>query len=139
VSGRANTARLGDTITLRLPHEQELVGVALLVVGGIGVRLDLTIETLEDLELAVESLLGCVPRGQDTTLEVKIANGSLTAAVSPVDGARVRAELDEVSDAVGLRRVLQTVADRVEVVERDGASWVQIEKNVSREQRQRGQ
>jgi hypothetical protein len=139
VAGGPKTAQSGDTIILRLPHEQDLLGVALLVVGGIGVRLDLTIEALQDLELAIESLLGCVPRGKDVTLEVKIAEGSLTASVSPVDGPRVRAELVEVSDEVGLRRVLQTVADRVEVVERDGASWVQIEKNVSQEQHSRAE
>jgi len=133
VAGAAHTATTEDTITLRLPPDPELLGVALLVVGGLGVRLNLTIESLEDLELAVESLLGRVRRDQEATLEVRIANGSLTAAVCPVDGAAVRGELDDESEEIGLRRVLQTVADRAEVVEREGSSWLTIEKRVSRE------
>jgi hypothetical protein len=133
VAGAAHTATTQDTITLRLPPDPELLGVALLVVGGLGVRLNLTIESLEDLELAVESLLGCVRRGREATLQVTIANGSVTAAVSPVDGAAVQGELDDESEEIGLRRVLRTVADRVEVVDREGSSWLSIEKRVSRE------
>jgi hypothetical protein len=120
----------GDTITLRLPAGRELLGIALLVVAGLGVRLELTLESLEDLELAVESLLDRVTPGGEATLEVTVRGGSLIAAVSPVDGAAVRDELQDESDGVGLRRVLQTVADRFETVERDGASWLQIEKLV---------
>jgi hypothetical protein len=133
VAGAAHTATTEDTITLRLPPDPELLGVALLVVGGLGVRLNLTIESLEDLELAVESLLGCVRRDREATLEVRIANGSLTAAVSPVDGAAVRGALGDESEELGLRRVLQTVADRVEVVDREGSAWLSIEKRVSQE------
>ena len=133
MAGGQRIAGAGDTIILQLPHGHDLLAVALLVVAGLGVRLNLTIESLEDLELAVESLLGRVPGGEETTLEVRIGEGKLTASVSPVDGARVRAELDEESSGVGLRRLLQTVADRVEVVDRDGASWLQIEKQVSGE------
>jgi hypothetical protein len=133
VAAAAHTATTEDTITLRLPPDPGLLGVALLVVGGLGVRLNLTIESLEDLELAVESLLGCVRRGEEATLEVTIANGSVTAAVSPIDGTTVRGKLDEESEEIGLRRVLQTVADRVEVVDREGSSWLSIEKRVSRD------
>jgi hypothetical protein len=121
----------GDRITLRLPAGRELLGIALLVVGGLGVRLNLTLESLEDLELGVESLLGQVSDGQEATLEVEIGEGALTASVSPVDGTAVRGELKDESDNVGLRRVLQTVADRFDVVERDGVSWLQIEKRVT--------
>ena len=133
MAAAAHTATTEDTITLRLPPDPGLLGVALLVVGGLGVRLNLTIESLADLELAVESLLGCVPRGEEATLEVTIANGSVTAAVAPIDGTAVRGKLDEESEEIGLRRVLQTVADRVEVVDREGSSWLSIEKRVSRD------
>jgi hypothetical protein len=120
----------GDTITLRLPAGRELLGIALLVVGGLGVRLALTLETLEDLELGIESLLGRVAEGREATLEVRMGEGTLTAAVSPVDAASVRGELADESGGMGLRRVLQTVADRVDVVERNGTSWLEIEKRV---------
>ena len=46
-----------DEIVLTLPRDREFHGVAHLVVGGLGSRLDLTIEHLEDLQLALEALL----------------------------------------------------------------------------------
>jgi hypothetical protein len=132
MAGAADTGAQGDTITLTLPASEDLVGVAMLVLGGIAVRLDLTFESLEDLELAVESLLGRVRDGEDATLVVDVGDRSLTASVGPVDGAAVRAELDDESDAVGLRRVLHTVADRYELIDRDGGAWLSIEKGVGR-------
>src|SRR5262249_55809694 len=44
-----------DEITLTLPHEREYHRVAHLVLGGLAVRLELTIETLEDLQLALST------------------------------------------------------------------------------------
>lgn len=121
-----------DTIRLALPASEDLVGVAMLVLGGLAVRLDLTFENLEDLELAVESLLGRIRDGEDATLIVDVGEGSLTASVGPLDGVAIRSELEDDSDAVGLRRVLHTVADRYELVERQGAAWLSIEKGVGR-------
>ena len=46
-------------------------GVAHLVLGGLAVRLDLTIENLEDLQLALDALLG------DVT-ESEVSDGALT-------------------------------------------------------------
>ena len=130
MAGESKSGARADTITLTLPASEDLVGVAMLVLGGIAVRLDLSFESLEDLELGVESLLGRVRDGEAATLVVDVGDQSLTASVGPVDGAAVRSELEDDSDAVGLRRVLSTVADRYELVERDGASWLAIEKGV---------
>ena len=41
-----------DEITLTIPRDRALYGVAHLVLGGLGIRLNLTIEHLEDLQLA---------------------------------------------------------------------------------------
>ena len=46
-----------DTITLTLPPEREFQRVAHLVLGGLAVRLNLTLEALEDLQLALDGLL----------------------------------------------------------------------------------
>ena len=46
-----------DEITLIIPRERALFGVAHLVLGGLGIRLNLTIEHLEDMQLALETLL----------------------------------------------------------------------------------
>ena len=46
-----------DEITLTIPRDRALYGVADLVLGGLGIRLNLTIEHLEDLQLALETAL----------------------------------------------------------------------------------
>ena len=46
-----------DQITLTIPRDRALYSVAHLVLGGLGSRLDLTIEHLEDLQLAVDAVL----------------------------------------------------------------------------------
>ena len=46
-----------DKITLTLPAERDFHRVAHLVLGGLAVRLNLTFEHLEDLQLALDGLL----------------------------------------------------------------------------------
>lgn len=121
----------GDTITLSLPRGPEFWRVALLVVGGLAVRLNLTLESLEDLQIAVESLLERSVRGEVVTLELRLDDGSIAALVGPVDGAAVQEELErDQAGIVSLRRVLDTVADSFELVERDGAEWLSVQKRV---------
>lgn len=130
---RARTpAASGDTITLILPRGPEFWRVALLVVGGLAVRLNLTLESLEDLQIAVQSLLERSVRADVVTLELKLQDGSIAALVGPVDGAAVRAELErrDEDERVSLRRILDTVADSFRVVERDGDEWLSVEKRV---------
>jgi hypothetical protein len=122
----------GDTITLILPRGPEFWRVALLVVGGLAVRLNLTLESLEDLQIAVQSLLERSVRAEVVTLELKLQDGSIAALVGPVDGAAVKAELErrDQDERVSLRRILGTVADSFQVVERDGNEWLSVEKRV---------
>ena len=44
-------------IKLKIPHQPSYHGVALLVVGGLAARLDVSYEQLEDVQLALESVL----------------------------------------------------------------------------------
>ena len=46
-----------DEITLTIPRDRALYSVAHLVLGGLGIRLNLTIEHLEDLQLALDAVL----------------------------------------------------------------------------------
>ena len=46
-----------DTITLTIPAERRFLGVVNLVLGGLGSRLDLSFERVDDLQLAVDSVL----------------------------------------------------------------------------------
>jgi hypothetical protein len=140
VAGGQTAGMSGDTITLTLPSGQEFWRVALLVVGGLAVRMNLTLESLEDLQIAVESLLERSRRAEVVTLELKLRDGSIAALVGPVDGKAIKAELegDEGDERVSLRRVLETVADRFELVERDGTEWLSVEKRVVSEEQGAG-
>ena len=118
-----------DEITLTLPPQKPFYGVAHLVLGGLAVRLDLTFEALEDLQLALDGLLERAQPHEDVTLSVRVRDGVLDARVGPLDTDALRGELeDEPDDEVGLRRVLDTVVDRVELGESDGEEWVQLSK-----------
>jgi hypothetical protein len=129
----------GDTISLTLPTGQEFWRVALLVVGGVAARLNLTLESLEDLQIAVESLLERTIRGEVVSLELSVRDGSIAALVGPVDRTAIEAELESGdSEGVSLRRVLSTVADSFELVQRDGTEWLSVEKRVASEENRDG-
>jgi anti-sigma regulatory factor (Ser/Thr protein kinase) len=118
-----------DVVTLQLPRERDFFGVAHLVLGGLGARLDLTYDVLEDMTTAIDELLNRRESTEDVTLTVKIEDAAITATVGPFSG-RVADELHASDAGLGIRRVLETVVDGVEVRERDGAQWVELTKTV---------
>ena len=119
-----------DTITLTLPPEREFQRVAHLVLGGLAVRLNLTLEALEDLQLALDGLLDSGSAEEDVTLELSVVGGAIEASVGPFLTGSVQRALEAEDDGVGLRRVLDTVVDDVEVDEREGGDWVRLTKRV---------
>jgi hypothetical protein len=118
-----------DEIVLTLPREKPFYGVAHLVLGGLAARLNLTFEHLEDLQLAVDSLLEQHDGTGDITLRLRIAATTIEAQIGPF-GDSLRGELEREQTGVGLRRILDTVVDRVEVGEQEGSPWVKLTKNV---------
>jgi len=121
-----------DEISLTLPADEAFHRVAHLVVGGLAVRLDLTFELLEDLELALDALLRRTSEERDLNLRVRVLDGELRTTIGPFGD--VRAELAEGGeDALNLRRILATVCDRVEITDHDGAQWVELTKRVDGE------
>ena len=119
-----------DTITLTLPPEREFQRVAHLVLGGLAVRLNLTLEALEDLQLALDGLLDTGSAEEEVTLELSVVGGAIEASVGPFRARSVQRALEEEKDGVGLRRLLDTVVDGVEVGERAGGDWVRLTKRI---------
>ena len=103
-----------DEITLTLPRDRDFHRVAHLVLGGLAVRLELTIETLEDLQLA---LVGD-PRPRR---ERRRGDGVDVAARRDARDARSARRPRATSSArddgrrSSLRRILWTVVDDVQV------------------------
>ena len=121
-----------DEITLHLPRERPFFGVAHLVVGGLAVRLDLSFEQLEDLQVALGELLEQHETEREITVSVRVEGDTIHALVGPFDGSLEQELARDSGDAVGLRRVLETVVDGVEVTNRDGQPWVELTKALKR-------
>jgi hypothetical protein len=119
-----------DEITLVVPAQEDFHRIALLVMGGLGARLDLTYEDLDDLQTALESLLGCRDDTDDINVAIALVEGGVRTTIGPFRGAQLD-ELERDSAALGLRRVLETVADEFEIERRDGSEWVVLSKRTS--------
>jgi hypothetical protein len=120
----------GDEIQLTLPGDEAFHRVAHLVLGGLAVRLNLTFESLEDLELALDALLERTQADDEIQLRVRVLDGELQTVVGPF--ASVRAELEQGGDALTLSRILGAVCDSVEISDRDGSEWVELTKRVDK-------
>jgi len=118
---------MSDEVRLTLPAEEDFRPIAHLVVGGFGVRVDLTFADLDDLQVALEALLGCRDDDGDIVITINAGEGAVRASVGPfAAGALDSLERDDAP--LGLRRVLETVCDSYEIEERDGGSWVELSK-----------
>jgi hypothetical protein len=106
-----------DEITLTLPADDAFHRVAHLVLGGFAARLDLTFENLEDVELALDTLLERCAPGTDVTVRIGVADDVLRTVVGPC-GAGVVQDLErQAGEGLDLRRILEAVSDRVELTD----------------------
>jgi hypothetical protein len=116
-----------DEIRLVIPSQDDFWPIAHLVTGGLALRLDLTYDQLEDLQVAIEALLALREDGEDVVVELGVGEGGLRARVGPFPADTLRG-LDEEGGTLGLRRVLETVCDSVERDERADGAWVELTK-----------
>ena len=100
-------------IVLTVPREREFSAVADLVLAGLASRLELTLETIDDLQLAVETLLDHDGGDASVTIELEIRDGAIHASVGPFE-----------------RRLLDNTVDGVGLSDRDGRCWVDLRKEV---------
>jgi anti-sigma regulatory factor (Ser/Thr protein kinase) len=122
----------GDEITLTIPREEPFREVAQLVLAGFAARLNLTYESLDDLETALDAVLERASENGDVTVKLRVADGAIHALVGPFVAERLRAELErEPGQDVDLRRILDTVVDRYTL---DQEGWLELTKRVEREQ-----
>jgi hypothetical protein len=108
---------MSDRISLTIPTATRFRGVATLVLGGVGSRLDLPYERVDDLQLAVLSLLEASD-GDRVTVEVEAQEEGVLVSVGPL------------SDGTGtdgaLARVLDPLVDSVEPSQRDQRVWMTL-------------
>lgn len=120
----------GDRVTLRLPREHSFFSVAHLVVGGLAVRLNLSFDQLEDLQVAVAELLEQRESDDEITISLQITGDVIEVELGPFDETLTKELAHDDGDDVGLRRVLETVVDEIDVSERGGKPWIALRKRV---------
>jgi len=120
---------VADEITLTIPRERDFHRVAHLVLGGLAVRLDLTIENLEDLQIALDTVLDRTdPDAGEITVRIRPGDGELQAVVGPLTERLLDEIESESENGLGIRRVLESTVEDVHV---DG-EWVRLTKKVRR-------
>jgi hypothetical protein len=118
-----------EEIRLVIPAEEDFRPIAHLVTGGLAMRLDVTYDDLDDLQVGIEALLALRDDPDDLVVSLSADEGVLHASLGPFVPETLR-EGDS-GDGLGLSRVLDTVCDTHEIEERDGSAWVELTKRVA--------
>jgi hypothetical protein len=118
-----------DTVTIRIPREGGFRTVAGLVVGGIAARHDVTLDVLDDIHIALDSLLDQLEADDgEVTIQLRISDNAIDLAVGPVDDTVVAELEQEPGEAIGLRRLLDTTVDDISVTRQGGETWIELRK-----------
>ena len=118
-----------DIVEITIPRERDFSIVAGLVVGGVAARHDVTLEVLDDLQLALGSLLEHDEDDQGAlTVLLRVSDHAIDVSVGPL-GDRTVSELEaERGETIGLRRLLDATVGDVSLSERDGGTWAELRK-----------
>jgi hypothetical protein len=122
----------GDRIVLTIPRDEGFEDVAQLVLGGVASRLNLSYESLDDLGTGLATLLERRGDDGDLTVELEVGDDRITTLIGPFRGDTIRNELERSNGGVGLRRVLETVVDGFEAVDRSDGQWISLQKRVEK-------
>ena len=122
-------AHVQDTVEITIPRERDFSIVAGLVIGGIAARHDVTLEVLDDLQLALGSLLEHDEDDQgELTVLLRVSEEAIDVSVGPL-GDRTVSELEaERGETIGLRRLLDATVGAVALSERNGGTWAELRK-----------
>jgi hypothetical protein len=108
---------VADRITLSIPREPGFDRVAHLVLSGLAVRLDLTVENLEDLQLALDSLFDRIDEDDDVagdlTVTMSLRDHELETRVGPLANWILDELERDGGEVIDLRRVLDSTVDDV--------------------------
>ena len=127
---------MSDTVTLSIPRNPQYYSVARLVVGGLAAGLSVSYDALDDLQLAIGSLLDSddLPADGDLQIKLDVDDSTLTATLGRFRNDSLAAALqgNGKGPELGLRRLLDTIVDTVEIEAAEGGDgeWVRLTKKV---------
>ena len=118
-----------DEFTIHIPRERPFSAVADLVVGGIAARHDITLDVLDDVQLALDSLLEHDDADDsEVGIVLRVAGDTIEATIGPLTRKTAAALEEEAGEGLGLRRLVEATMDSFTLSERDGGSWVELRK-----------
>lgn len=124
-----------DTIDLSVPTERSFEPVIRLVLGGIADRLGLSLEDLDDLQLAVERVVAEASSQETLNVSFEITETSVRTHVGPLRERVLAEALQRPEPPPGeltLRRILEAVVDSFGVEETNrGDLIVRLEKLIT--------
>ena len=111
---------MSDTIRLEVAASPDALPVVRMILGGVAARVELSLDEIQDLYLAVEQLFGVAGgsgEGPRLALEIGVSDDAITVTTGPFYSEALRARLDEPARVgeLGLRGVLDKVVQSVEV------------------------
>ena len=107
-----------DTILLTVPSGLRGAGVIALVLGGLGSRLDLPVDRIDELALASATLAPSV-QAEALELEADVLDDRLVVRIGPLE--------DGTAADASLRRVVDALVDNVAGIRRGDHEWLELE------------
>ncbi len=107
-----------DTIVLTVPPGPGGASVAALVLGGLGSRLDIPVDRIDELTLAA-STLGASAFGDVLEIEMTVDEKCLLLRIGPLEEGTA-------ADSAR-RRVVEPLVDGLAPLQRAGHEWIELE------------
>ena len=122
------TVPQAEALVLTLHNEPRFYGLVRLVISGLASQFDLPYEQMDDLQLAIETVLARDShQGEEFTLRIEPREDRMSVWLRPVDEHEPD---DGDSNQIGLDRVLRNLVDGVELVSLDDARWLRLEQRI---------
>ena len=119
-----------EEIRLVIPAEEDFRPIAHLVTGGVGSRLDVTYDDLEDIQVAVDAVLALRDDEGDVTVVLSAEPGVVRVAIGPFEPEALEPS-GAADGGLDLQLVLETVCDSHEFESRDDGAWVELTKRTA--------
>ena len=113
-------------VTLTLPGKRRYIGIVRLFVGGLAARLDLGYDTMDDLQLAMESVLRRLSPGGEITLETRIEDDGVSIMVGPLDRNPLQAD-ESRPETLELEQLLSALVAGAESITQDDGCWLRLD------------
>jgi hypothetical protein len=122
----SDPSALRQPISLTIPGDRRYVEIVRLFVGGLAARLGLPYETMDDLQLALESVLLKAGLGAELTLEVWPGDETVSILLGPFSRDPLQPG-DSKPDDLVLARLLSALVGGAESSVRGDGCWLRLD------------